>query len=106
VTRFRAGATTCVAAVVVLACAYWDLGVAATAAVGLLLTAALLYADAFGAHGGAGRHLPALIAGGGCAAATVVALVSPPVSGALVAVGGLAALIGAFRLTHSARRPR
>ena len=105
-TRFRAGATTTVAVVVVALCVYWDVGVPAAAAVGLLLTALLVLIDSVGATGGAGRHLPALIAGGSCTVLATVALVSPAVSGALVAVAGLAALIGAFRLTYSARRPR
>ncbi|GAA4228058.1 hypothetical protein GCM10022254_17300 [Actinomadura meridiana] len=105
-TRFRAGATTTLAVVVVLLCAYWDLGVPAAAVAGVLLTAALLLIDSFDSRGGVGRHVPALIAGGSCTVLAVVALVPPVASGALVVVAGLAALVVAFRLTYSARRPR
>ncbi|MFI0368974.1 hypothetical protein ACH35V_13910 [Actinomadura sp. 1N219] len=106
--RFRPGATTAAAAAVVAVCAVWDPGVPAAAAAGLLVMALLLLADAFGAYGGPGRYLPPLIAGGSCTVLVAAVLALPPASGAPVAVAGLAALIGAFRLTYSGRgrRPR
>ncbi|TDB88613.1 hypothetical protein E1264_10760 [Actinomadura sp. KC216] len=106
--RFRPGPTAAATAVVVAACAVWDPGVPAAAATGLLATALLLGADAAGAHGGAARHLPPLIAGGSCTALVAAVLVLPDASGALVVVAGMAALTGAFLLACSwrVRRPR
>lgn len=103
-TRFRSGAATAVAVAAVMLCAVWDPGVAAAAAVGLALTAFLLLVDSAGAHGGAGRHLPALVAGAACTVLAAAALLLPAASSVLAVVAGLGALVGAFRLTYSARR--
>ncbi|WUI02691.1 hypothetical protein OHR68_13075 [Spirillospora sp. NBC_00431] len=104
----RPGITTGFAVAVVVVCAVWDPGVPAAAAAGLLVTAALLVADAAGAYGGAGRYVPALVAAGSCTVLVAGVLVLPAASSVLPVVAGLAALIGAYRLTYSgrARRPR
>ncbi|MFI0408139.1 hypothetical protein [Actinomadura sp. 3N508] len=106
--RPRPRLTTVAAVAAVLACVLWDPGVPAAASAGLLVTALLLLADAFGAYGGAGRYLPPMIAGGACTVPVAAVLVLPAASSALAVVAGLAALTGAFRLTYAGRgrRPR
>ncbi|TDD86199.1 hypothetical protein E1293_09950 [Actinomadura darangshiensis] len=99
--RLRSAAVTAAATAMVVLCAFWDPGVPAAAAAGLLLLAFLLVVDA---ATGVQRHLPAFIAGAVCTALTAAALLLPPASSVLAVVAGLGALVGAYRLTYSARR--